>query len=350
MAVRLKASVAIAALALGLVMASCSSAPTVTAQASPPPPPPPKVDTLGPKIIEQASAYRFYIDRVGSISPAFEDGAAIARSLEIGSAYEPTQFLRGAISYGAIAALQDQAFVAGVRSYGTGAVQRRTMAYEIMRNPSYVLGLTGAGSAAGMVSEALGGEGQRLYDNGKAVKQSAYDIQKQDWSKAPVVEREARLIRAKTLSSTSLVGELSQTARLRQASVGTASLGLVASPTSPPFSPVVVRSLAVAALGLLGEATDANTDTLTAIMVEPNVGFCLNLAKLNLYQCLAVSRPHYEDVFCLGQHAMMDTGRCLIKASGRAEPYEAKFIPVVNAAHGYGAPKKPTRSRSAKKR
>lgn len=349
MALKEKASVAVAAFLLAVLLASCSSAPTMTTQATQPSPPP-KVDILGSRIIEQASAYRFYMDRVGSISPTFADGASIAKSLDIGTAYEPKQLLSGAISYGAIAALQDQAFVAGVRSYGSGVAQRRTMAYEIMRNPSYVLGLTGAGSAAGMVSEALGGEGQRLYDNGKAVKQSAYDIQKQEWSKAPVAEREARLIRAKTLSSTSLVGELSQTARLRQASDGAASLGLAPSPASPPYSPVVVRSLAIAALGLLGEATDANTETLTAIMVEPNVGFCLNLAKLNLYQCLAVSRPHYEDVFCLGQHGMMDTGRCLIKASGRAEPYEARFIPVVNASHGYGGPKKPIKSRPAKKR
>jgi hypothetical protein len=60
----------------------------------------------------------------------------------------------------------------------------------------------------------------------------------------------------------------------------------------------------------------------------------MNMAKLNLYQCLAVSKPHYEDVFCLGQHIMMDTGRCVIKASGNTEPYEAKFIPKIRVADG----------------
>ena len=43
--------------------------------------------------------------------------------------------------------------------------------------------------------------------------------------------------------------------------------------------------------------------------------FCLRLAKLNLYQCLASSGPHYEDIFCLGQHAMIDPGQCVVEAT-----------------------------------
>jgi hypothetical protein len=89
----------------------------------------------------------------------------------------------------------------------------------------------------------------------------------------------------------------------------------------------VTRGLAIAALAVLGEAGDANLDTLLGLMNEPNIGSCMATSKLNLYQCLAVARPHYEDVFCLGQHAMMDTGRCVIRAAGLPEPYEARFIP-----------------------
>jgi len=64
-----------------------------------------------------------------------------------------------------------------------------------------------------------------------------------------------------------------------------------------------------------------------ALTHEPNIGMCMATSKLNLYQCLAVSRPNYEDVFCLGQHVMMDTGRCVIRAAGLPEPYEARYIP-----------------------
>ena len=71
----------------------------------------------------------------------------------------------------------------------------------------------------------------------------------------------------------------------------------------------------------------------------------MNLSKLNLYQCLAVARPHYEDVFCLGQHAMMDTGRCVIKASGMPEPFEARFIPSQESIdRGMGPKAKPKKT------
>jgi hypothetical protein len=338
-----------AAMALAVtLLAACSSAPPKVAP--PPPPPPAPAVVLGPKLIEQASAYRFYMDHVTAISPALQDPDSVAKSLQVGAAYEPTQMLRGAIAYGAVAALQDPAFVAGVKTYSAHPEQRREVAYAIMRDPAYAVGLAGSASAAGLVVQALGTEGQKLYDAGKAVKQSAYDVQKQPWSKADVPNRDLRLSQAKMLSATPVVGDLAETARLTRASTGAEPLPLTGAPAAPPYSPVVIRSLAVAALAILGEAGDANIDTVMAVMAEPNVGFCMSLAKLNLYQCLAVSKPHYEDVFCLGQHAMMDTGRCLIKASGLPEPYEAKFIPVADDNHGYGGPKKPAKKAVKKKR
>ena len=40
------------------------------------------------------------------------------------------------------------------------------------------------------------------------------------------------------------------------------------------------------------------------------------MSKLNLYQCLSVAKPYYEDVFCLGQHILLDTAQCVTKAAG----------------------------------
>ena len=60
------------------------------------------------------------------------------------------------------------------------------------------------------------------------------------------------------------------------------------------------------------------------ILAEPDAAACLNMAKLNLYQCLAVAKPHYEDVFCLGQHVLEDTGHCLMKGAGVAEPVDSR--------------------------
>ena len=40
----------------------------------------------------------------------------------------------------------------------------------------------------------------------------------------------------------------------------------------------------------------------------------LNLAKLNLYQCLAAAGPYYEDIYCLAQHAMLEPAGCATDA------------------------------------
>ena len=294
---------------------------------APPPPAPPAV-ALAPSLIEHASAYRYYMSRSSAISPAFDDGSEIADSLKTGAAYEPVQLLKGAVAYGAVAALQDPEFVGAVRAYSTDPATRNKMFADLVADPTYAATLPGARSAAGLVIAAYGAEGKRLFETGSAVKQAAYDVQKSKWSKAEVENRALRLSQAKALSATPIVGELEETARLQQAAIGAGVLDLTATPVEPPYSRMVLRSLAVAALAVLGEAGENRSELLTAVMVEPTSASCLNMAKLNLYQCLAVSKPHYEDVFCLGQHALMDTGQCLMKGAGLADPTKAAPVQV----------------------
>ncbi|WP_409612180.1 hypothetical protein [Phenylobacterium sp.] len=314
------------AIVLTALLAGCSE----------PKPPPPKpvapAVSLSPKLIEQASAYRAYVSRAHTIAPSFANGGDVAQSLKTGAAYEPKQLLRGAIAYGAVAALQDPTFVAGVRTYAVDPQQRREMVLQIMRNPNYATTLPGADRAAGLVIAALGGEGERLYGLGKAVKQAAYDVQRQNWSKTEVANRAGRLAEAKALSAAPLVGDMAETGRLEQAAVGGAQLGLSGEPKTPPYSVAVVRSLAVAALAALGEAGDANVEQVSGLLVDPAASTCLNLSKLNLYQCLAVSKPHYEDVFCLGQHVLMDTGQCLIRSAGLPPPEIYKPVKVAESS------------------
>jgi hypothetical protein len=319
---RFSASMALAA-ALAATLAACSS-PAPPAPAPPPPPPVavvPQVN-LSPRVIEQASAYRAYVDHAGAISPGFTGGDDVAQGLKTGEAYEPQQLLRGAIAYGAVAALQDPAFVAGVRKYAGDPDQRRTVAYEVMKDPAYAVGFSGSAGAAGLVIAALGGDGQKLVDVGRKVKQAAYDVQHQAWSKGDVPSRDGRLALAKSLSSTPGLGEVETTARLQMAVTGGSPMGLSGQTPAPPYTPVVIHSLAVAALAALGYADDAGLGQVMPILAEPSSATCLNMSKLNLYQCLAVAKPHYEDVFCLGQHVLLDTGHCLMAGAGVVDPVE----------------------------
>lgn len=320
------------------ILTGCAEPPKVIA--APPPPPVAPVVTLSPQVIELASAYRHYMVRTTGITPDFVDGEAVARSVQTSAAYEPVQLVKGAIAYAAVVALQDKTFVDGVRVYAMDPVQRRQIAYEILKDPAYAVGIAGSSSAAGLVIANLGGDAQRLYDGGKAVKQSAYDIQRQPWSKADVPARDVRLAAAKSVSVAAMTGDVAETTRLQQASMGIPAAAVSVTPAAPPYSPTVIRGLAIAALAVLGEAGDTNINSVMGLMAEPNIGRCMASSKLNLYQCLAVARPHYEDVFCLGQHAMMDTGRCVIRAAGLSEPYEARFIPDASSINK-GMGKKP---------
>ena len=203
----------IAAATFAALLSACADAPPPVEAPAPPPPPAAPSVSLSPRLIEQAAAYRRYMTQAQAIQPGFASGEAIADSLTVGAAYEPGQLVRGAIAYGAVAALQDAGFVAGVRTFVKDAATRRQVAYELIKDPAYAVGLPGSAGAAGLVIAAVGGEGQRLYDEGKAVKQSAYDIQKSAWSKVDVTERDSRLMRAKSLSMAAMTGDSAETAR-----------------------------------------------------------------------------------------------------------------------------------------
>jgi hypothetical protein len=81
----------------------------------------------------------------------------------------------------------------------------------------------------------------------------------------------------------------------------------------------------LAALAVLGEEGKARS-----LMSEPRSGSCLRLAKLNLYQCLASAGPNYEDIYCLGQHAMIDPGQCVVEATRAPAP---RRLAVTNASY-----------------
>lgn len=299
-----------------IFLASCAEPP------APPAPPPPPV-ALSSRIIEDAAAYRSYMRQAAAINPTFTDGASVAQSLRTSAAYEPGQLLRGAMAYAAVVALQDPAFVAGVRAYAGDATTRQKIITEIYKDPAYVVGIAGADSAAGRIAAAVGDDGHKVFAAGQAVKQAAYSVQRSKWSLAEVVGRDQRLSQAKALSTTPIVGDMNDTLAMQQAAGGGAPMTLptfTAKP--PPYTNLVIRGMALAALAALGAADDASADSARQMLADPTGERCLKMAKLNLYQCLAVSKPHYEDVFCTGQHGLMDTGQCVISGAGAA--------PVIN--------------------
>jgi hypothetical protein len=334
----------IAGLALcGAGLASCS-------EPAPPPPPPlappptPATFELSPRVIGNAAAYEDYMARAALVNSDFKSGADVAEALKLGASDDPQALLRGEIAYAAIAALQDPNYVANVRAYSEDDAGRRQLAGLIEQDPRYVLNIGGANTAAGLAIAALMEQGRKLQVAGAAVKQSAYDVQHQAWSKEFVPDRDERLASAKNSSSFTFTGQAEELQHLQRAAAGFEPLALNAPPATAPYPPVVVRGMAVAALALLGEAGEENETLVAPLLTDPTSANCLNMAKLNLYQCLAVAKPYYEDIFCLGEHVLSDTGQCvMIDAGAPVPPAPSTLLPP--PAPEPAAPVKPARSR-----
>ncbi|MDR3513643.1 MAG: hypothetical protein P4L73_18555, partial [Caulobacteraceae bacterium] len=313
--------------------------------APPPPPPPPPAPpapagfALSTAVVQDAAVYRDYMTRAAAINPAFTSGADVAQSLSQGESISPGQLLRGEVAFAAIAALQDPNFVANVRAFAADPAVREQMASTLVSNPGYAVAFKGSDTAAGLAASAIIAQGRRLYDDGRSVKQAAYDVQAQSWSKSAVEDRSQRLANAKNVSVINAAAAMDEVANLHAAAIGQSQMPLHAPAATPPYSPVIVRGLAVAALAALGEAGDENLVTMAPLFQDAPTATCLNTAKLNLYQCLAVARPHYEDIFCLGQHVMMDTAQCVMIAAGAPAPaFAPPPLPVVTPV---STPKRP---------
>lgn len=308
----------IAALAAAAFLASCST-PEPEAPPPPPPPPPPPV-TLNEGVAQAAAIYVAFVREAGTIQPGgFPDAESIQAAIRKGAAYEPAQLSRGLIAYGSIIALQSPEFVAGVRQFAADPAQRQEMVARIIADPAYAATLPGADVAAGLITATIGKDAVAIRAIAEAVEADAYTVQerrdpRRRWAVTPIPNRELRLESAKTLSAATMLPSAEESSRLFAAANSGQGLTVELERKSPPYTPAVTRSLAIAALAALGAAGDearANTD---ALVVETNNEFCLNMSKLMLFQCLAASRPSYEDMFCLGRHVARDLATCTTQA------------------------------------
>ncbi len=402
------------ALSFAITLAGCAT------DAPPPPPPPPPAPAgppvaLASEISDAAAVYQDYIEKVSVMKGQYADGAAIQAQLASAESFEPNQLAHGAVAYAAIVAMQEPAFRSILRTYAANDATRADIKAHLTADPAYAAVIPGADAAARRVILALSSDGQSVYKAGAGVKQAAYDIQHEKWSKEFVADRDGRLALAKANSITLASVQSDDSAKLLAAALsgdglvtsaatgqstgqtlvqtglpvqavqqtpvvggnpalipdaGTAPVPAAASASSAsasvfdrpdlfnqPYTQAVSRALTIAALALLGEGGETNLPTLTSLLDDGDGQRCLSMSKLNLYQCLAVAKPHYEDVFCVGQHVLMDTGQCIGKMSSNA----LSFAPVTrvgfkaDGSSAYADPKPylkpaPVKKASAKKK
>ncbi|MDZ4112420.1 MAG: hypothetical protein U1E18_22870 [Brevundimonas sp.] len=312
--IRTRFRLAFAAAAAAAALSGCATPEPEPAPPPPPPPPPPAV-SLNEGVAQAASIYVTFMRDVAGIEAGFTSAEAIQAAIRRGASYEPAQLSRGLIAYGSILALQSPEFVQGVRTFAVDPAIRQQMIGRIVADPAYAATLPGADAAAGLIIDTIGRDSASMLVIADAVENDAYTIQgrgdpRRRWATVPVADRTVRLEGAKALSAVQMLPSAEESARLFAAANNGSGLALAPARSGPPYTPAVVRSLALAALAALGaggEDARANTEALT---VEQNSEFCLNMSKLMLFQCLAASRPSYEDMFCVGRHVARDLATC----------------------------------------
>ena len=304
-----------ASLAAIALMSSCATPEPVVA------PPPPVVQsvlppvTLNQGVAQAASIYVTFIRDVGTIRAGFPDAESIQSAMRKGAAYDPATLSRGMIAYASILALQSPEFVQGVRQYGVDETQRRQMINAIVRDPAYAATLPGADIAAGLIVSTLGQDIAALTVIADAVEGDAYTIQERNdprrrWATQPIPDRALRLESAKTISAVRMLPSPQESARLFAAANAGYGLNVAPARSGPPYTPAVVNALAIAALAALGAGGEDARPNTDALSNESESQFCLDMSKLNLFQCLAASRPSYEDMFCVGRHIVRDLATC----------------------------------------
>jgi len=261
------------------------------------------------------------------IGAAFPDGDAVAGGLKAAASYEPSQLEEGMIAYGAIVALQDDRFVGGVqRAAGARGEERARFAQQLVDDPRAVARIDGADEAAGRIEAVLGAKAAALAAAGAQVTAAAYAVQRQPWSQARAGDAAARLEAVKARSSQPATPSDNDDQAMLAGVFGASPAGAA----QGDLTAIEARALALAAESVLGRAHSAARDWLSPLLSEPDGAECLRMSKLDLYQCMAVAGPQYEDIYCLGQHAMTETAKC-----------------VAGAAHGSGATQVASLARSA---
>ena len=269
---------------------------------------------------------------------------------------------RGWVAYGAYAAAQSPAFVRGVRDaaayYGRDAVIR-----AITADPAFARGLRGGNDATRILLDSAGADAARIISVADRYQEMAYGLQRQRWANTVAPQQAARVQRIRALGAPGARQQTLPDEVTPRLQVATLSLSPGDDPTAfggrrfwdamrgggdvvnvssgqgnrhwrinPTRGEAIDRMAALAALQALDAAAERES-AVSQLMNDPRSRDCLEMAQLQLYQCMSAARFRYENAFCLGEHGLRDVGQC-IAAVG--EPDGASMTPI-NGALRQGA-------------
>jgi hypothetical protein len=305
------------------------------------------------------TAYAAYQSDVSELrSTNMRDANTLETALDRVGRHNRDELTRGWIAYGASIASQSPAYVQGVRDaaayYGRDAV-----IWAVTVDPSYARGLRGGQEATGMLLASANADSARIISVADRYQEMAYSLQRQRWANAVAPGQAARVQRIRSLGRDGAPDDAVPAATTARLTVTPLSL----SPSSDPSvyggrrfwdavrggdqvvevssTPAAAqwrvnvtrgealdRMSAVAALQAL-DAINTNQSAVSRLIADPRSRDCIEMAQLQLYQCMSAARFRYENAFCLGQHGLRDIGTCI---GAVAQPDTTAMTPV--SGHG----------------
>ena len=298
-------------------------------------------ETSGDAISNSAAVYATYQSEVTDVkAKPLSSASDIDNALTSLGGHNPDQLSSGWISYSALIASQDPEYRAAVRDiadfYGDAAIMN-----GLANDVRYARTLNGGDNAVSAALAATEADSRRLTTAAAYMKEQAYSLQASGWAKAKIGNSRAKassldvIQKAGIPASDSLVSAFSASdidGVLTQAGVAgapslwdnvsgaasavrfpaavTSGLNLNRKRAKYGKEPVADQIATLAAFRVLGEDA-ASPSQMSKAMSERETRGCMNMANLNLQQCVAAANQQYEVPFCIGEHALADVGKCI---------------------------------------
>lgn len=305
------------------------------------------------------TAYAAYQHDVSELrSSRIANDADLERAIERVAHHNRDALTRGWVAYGASTAAQAPAFVQGVRE-AAAYYGRAAFIHAVSTDPRYARTLTGGEQATRLLLNSAKADAARVIDVADRYQEMAYGLQRQAWANAQAPGQAARVQRVRALGREGSHGAALPSGVAPRLAVTPLSFSPGADPTAfggrrfwdalrgggetvnvSSTQPNVQwrvnitrgealdRMTSVAALQAL-DAVDTNQSAMSRLISDPRSRDCVEMAQLQLYQCMSAARFRYENAFCIGQHGLRDVGSC-IGAVG--EPSVVAMTPINNGA------------------
>lgn len=298
---------------------------------------------LSDPLSRAAALYATYHGDVTDVKTnAFRSAGDIETSLSNLGGHNPDQLSQGWMAYSALVAAQNPEFRASVLDID-GYYGRDMFVTGLKNDPRYARTLKGGSQAVASSLAAVDADSERLAGAAAYVKEQAYSLQSAGWAKGRVRNASARADRLmastrvgiparanmlRAMSSPDINGVLVEAGKSGSPSVWESVSSAASTIRVPAFTaslkpqkriargkePIADRITTLAAFRIIGaDATSAQP--MRVAMKDRETAGCLNMANLNLQQCVVAAHNHYEVPFCIGEHALADVGKCIGKVT-----------------------------------